>query len=114
MIIPGKTKQEKEKSREAFLSALKTDILRTPPTDAGSLSLLLLERFKLIEDSPQDARIVFASVSAVLDIHDDVGHHDGAKDSMTFHVNLFQTKDCVPGKTTSSPWDFDDEECTDN
>ena len=72
------------------MDAFKKDILKgSSPTDGESLSLLLLKKFKVTKDSLKDVRIVFVSMSAVLDIHDDVGHHDSVKKLLTFHMNLF-------------------------
>lgn len=65
-----------------------------------------MDKCKVSEDLLINLRVVFASESFLLKIHMDTGHHKFSEDSITFHLNLFQGKDYVPGIVGDGPWSF--------
>ena len=76
----------------------------------GSLGHLIIDVFGVSKPTDiRDLRLVYGSSSSGFRIHDDTGHSDGgSRNSITVHMNLFRTKNYVPGYQGSGPWKMTD------
>lgn len=105
-IIDPNNRKEKSSSditHPLFLDALTKSYEKNLNT-GGSLSHLLLDRFKLTSSSLIEARIIFANQYSSFNVHDDAEHIKASNDHVTIHLNLFRSEDYLPGSTGSGPW----------
>ena len=62
----------------------------------------LSERYWVTIDTLKDCKMVYASMSPAFDLHSNLGHLASTDESITIYMNVWCSKDYVPGLILSS------------
>ena len=91
---------------EEFAKAIKDsyEYLRMKKKLTGTMTEWLYLYWNLNKHNAKDVRIIFIGGNIATGPHTDTGHLRSSNDSVTLHVNVWHSKEYVPGYTSSGPW----------
>ena len=89
-----------------FASKLKEsyEYLKSINKMSGTFTEWMYCYWHLRDHNIKDVRIVFIGANLAIGLHTDIGHLNSSKNSVTLHLNAWNSSDYIPGNTNSGPW----------